>query len=135
MYKVETTNYGFRLTFGGNIRKPEIEQWVQESRAKLKNAPKSFGVLIDMRTLVPLTPEVREIMQQGQGLFKQAGMQRSCVILESAILTFQFKQIAQSSGIYAFERYVSASDPNWEKAAVAWIKDGADPDTAATRVA
>ena len=58
-------------------------------------------------------------------------MQRSCVILESAILTYQFKQIAQTTGIYAFERYVSSSNPDWESTAVAWVKSGIDPDRVA----
>lgn len=128
MYRVEKAAYGFRITFGGLINKPEMERWVGESQAALENAPHSFGVLIDMRTLIPLAPDVREIMQKGQALFKKAGMHRSCVVLESAILTHQFKQIAKQSGIYASERYVSASTPDWERMAVSWIKDAADPD-------
>jgi len=128
MYKIETTTYGFRLTFAGLITKPEMEQWLKESQAKLTSAPASFGVLIDMRTLVPLAPDVREDMQSGQALFKKAGMQRSCVVLESSILTYQFKEIAKQSGIYAFERYVSASTANWESMAVSWIKHATDPD-------
>lgn len=128
MHKIEKVPYGFKLTFGGQIDKSEMEKWVGESQAALKGAAASFGVLIDMRTLVPLWPEVREIMQKGQALYKKAGMQRSCVVLESPILTFQFKEIAKQSGIYSFERYVSASTPGWENAAVSWIKHAADPD-------
>jgi hypothetical protein len=128
MYKIERPAYGFRLTFGGLVNKPEMEQWLRESQAALKSAPASFGVLIDMRTLTPLSPDVREVMQKGQALFKKAGMQRSCVVLESTILTYQFKEIAKQSGIYAFERYVSASTPDWENRAVSWIKHAADPD-------
>jgi hypothetical protein len=128
MYKIETTAYGFRLTFGGLISKPEMERWVGDSQSALKSAPVSFGVLIDMRTLTPLSPDVRDVMQKGQALFKKAGMQRSCVVLESSILTYQFKEIAKQSGIYAFERYVSASTPGWENLAVSWIRNAADPD-------
>jgi len=129
MYKIENTDYGFRLCFGGYMKQPEMEQWITDSQATLKTAPKSFGVLIDMRTLKPLPEDARAVMQQGQALYKRAGMQRSCVILDSATLTFQFKKIAQSSGIYAFERYLSAPDvPDWEKKAIAWVKSGTDPD-------
>jgi len=129
MYKIENTDYGFRLCFDGYMKKPEMEQWLSDSQANLRGAPQSFGVLIDMRTLKPLPEDAREVMQQGQALYKRAGMQRSCVVLNSATLTFQFKNIAQSSGIYAFERYLSAPDvPDWEKKAVVWVQSGADPD-------
>lgn len=135
MYKIEKSLFGFRLTFGGVIKKPEMEQWLNESQAQLKDAPQSFGILVDMRTLVPLTADAQEIMQKGQSLFKKAGLQRSCVVLESAILCFQFKQVSQSSGIYAFERYVNANDPNWESTALAWIRNGTDPDVSKKQAA
>ena len=129
MYRIETTDYGFRLSFDGFMKKPEMEQWLHDSQARLKSVPKSFGVLIDMRTLKPLPDDAKQVMEKGQALYKHAGMQRSCVVLNSATLTFQFKKIAQSSGIYSFERYLSAPDvPDWEKKAVAWVKSGADPD-------
>ncbi len=129
MYKIENTDYGFRLSFDGFMKKPEMEQWLTDSQAKLKSPPKSFGVLIDMRTLKPLPDDAKEVMQKGQALYKRSGMQRSCVVLNSLTLTFQFKKIAQSSGIYSFERYLSAPDvPDWEKKAIAWVKSGADPD-------
>ncbi len=131
MYKIESTEYGFRLSFVGFIKKPEMEQWLTDSQAKLKSTPKSFGVLIDMRTLKPLPDDAKEVMGKGQALYKRSGMQRSCVVLNSLTLTFQFKKIAQSSGIYSFERYLSAPDvPDWEKKAIAWVKTGADPDAA-----
>ena len=84
-----------------------------------------------MRTLKPLPDDAKEVMGKGQALYKRSGMQRSCVVLNSLTLTFQFKKIAQSSGIYSFERYLSAPDiPDWEKKAIAWVKTGADPDAA-----
>jgi hypothetical protein len=129
MYSIETADYGFRLTFGGFMKKPEMETWLAESQTKLKTAPRTFSVLIDMRTMKPIPPDAKEVMEKGQALYKNSGMQRSCVILLSATLTYQFKQIAKTSGIYAFERYIAADDtPDWEQKAIAWIKSGTDPD-------
>jgi hypothetical protein len=129
MYKIEKKSSGFLLTFGGNIDAAEMQRWADESKKVLATAQAPFGVIVDMRTLKPLSPEVQGIMVGGQGLYKQTGMQRSAVVLNDTITTIQFKRLAQQSGIYSFERYIDASaTPDWTKVAVAWVKDGADPD-------
>lgn len=129
MFRIEKKPWGFHLTFGGQILKPEMEKWKKESEQALTGQVGSFGVLIDMRTLKPLAPDAQEVMVSGQQVYKKAGMVRSAVILEDVITTMQFKRLAQTSGIYQWERYFSAAQtPNWEPMAVAWVKDGTDPD-------
>lgn len=130
MYKIEKRPFGFQLTFGGEIDLAEIQKWREEARAALIGAPRAFGVLIDMRTLRPggLHPDAQPVMTEGQGLFKKAGMQRSCVVLESATVTMQFERIAKQSGICEFERYINAAaTPDWEARAVRWIEKKIDP--------
>ena len=120
---------GIKLTFGDFIKVDEMKQWVEESKKALLKAPLSFGVLIDMRTLKPLSADVQKVMEEGQRLYKTKGMKRSVVVLESSTIAMQFKRIAKDSGIYQWERYISAQDnPNWERTGIAWIKDGVDPD-------
>lgn len=129
MYKIDKTSFGSRLTFGDSIAKSEMENWLKDSITAVASAPANFQVLIDMRTLKPLSPDAQEVMQEGQKLYKQKGMERSCVILDNAIITMQFKRIAQQTGIYAFERYINASQfSDWESKAVAWLEKGTDPD-------
>ena len=77
----------------------------------------------------PLDNDTQNEMVSGQKLYKQKGMERSAVILASAIITSQFKRLAHDSGIYAWERYIDASShPDWEKIAENWISKGIDPD-------
>ena len=129
MYKIERKTSGYFLTFGGMIDAAEMKNWLDESTKALATAQAPFGVIVDMRTLKPLASDAQEIMVKGQGMYKEKGMQRSAVVLNDAITTFQFKRLAQQSGIYAFERYIDASkDGEWTKTAVAWVKDGIDPD-------
>lgn len=130
MYKVELKHYGVQLTFADVVAKPELEKWLAESQQKLKAISKPFGVLIDMRKLKPLAADAKQVMEMGQALYKKSGMQRSCVIVESAIVAVQFEQIAKQTGIYAFERYLaSINHPDWEQKAVNWIKNAVDPAT------
>ncbi len=131
MYTIERQPYGFRLVFGGFIKREEMSQWVKEAERHLATQTVPFGVLVDMRELKPLPPDSQSVMEGGQKLFKMKGMQRSAVALQNAVITLQFKRIAQESGIYAWERYLDASKtPNWQTKAIAWIVSGTDPDKA-----
>ena len=129
MYRIEKTAYGYRLTFSGFIQAAEMEQWVEDSRRALAAAPEKFGVLVDMRTLKPLTADAQAVMQEGQELYKQKGMVRSAVVVDSAVTRMQFQRIAKASGIYQWERYIDGSSvENWEQVATDWITKAIDPD-------
>ncbi len=129
MFKIEKRPSGLLLTFGGFIQKPEMEEWLAESRKYLAGMSPGFGVVVDMRTLAPLHSDAKSVMVQGQELYKSSGMERSAVVLNNVITTFQFRNIAIQSGIYTYERYFDASsDRNWEEKALNWVKLGLDPE-------
>ncbi|MFH2020302.1 MAG: hypothetical protein ABIJ34_02745 [archaeon] len=129
MYKIEKTDYGYKLIFGDFMQKEELEKWVSDSKSTLLKQTGKFSVLIDMRTLKPLPADAQPVMQEGQKLYKTKGMERSCVILANSIITLQFQRIAKETGIYAFERYIDASkNANWLDKALRWLKNAEDPD-------
>lgn len=129
MYNIEKKDYGFKLIFADSIKVEEMNAWVEESKKVLASAPSKFGVFVDMRTLKPLVPEAQAEMQNGQKLFKQKGMERSVVIVASAVLKMQFQRIAKETGIYDWERYIdSSSTADWERIGIAWLTEGKDPD-------
>lgn len=129
MNSIERKGFGYKLTFGENIRAEEMKKWVDDSKTALADAPSEFGVFVDMRTLKPLAADAQEHMQIGQKLYKEKGMVRSVVIVDSAITKMQFVRIAKETGIYQWERYIDASAvADWEKVGLAWIQDGKDPD-------
>lgn len=129
MYEIQETSFGYDLTFGGFMDAEEMTAWKAESARVLEDSPDTFGVFVDMRDLNPLPEDAQEIMEEGQAQYKQSGMERSVVILDSMTTTLQFKRIAKESGIYDWERYINASaEPNWREVGLAWIEDGVDPD-------
>jgi hypothetical protein len=123
MYKIEKSDLGFHLTFGGTMTKGELEKWYEESEQTLIGQRSPFGVIIDMRTLEPLPAEAQEIMVRGQAMYRSHGMQRSCVILDDAITTIQFMRLAKQSGIRKQERYIDASaHKDWLARARNWVQ-------------
>jgi hypothetical protein len=130
MNRIEKKSSGYILTFSGQIDANEMQRWFDDSKRKLDlETSTSFGVIINMKDLQPLKPDASAIMKQGQKLYKDKGMKRSAVILNSAEICLQFKNIAVQTGIYTTERYIDASViSNPVDVAIAWVKDAIDPD-------
>jgi len=63
-----------------------MQRWADESKQRLTSAPDNFGVFVDMIHLKPLPPDAQEILTEGQKLYKEKGMVRSVVIVNSTIL-------------------------------------------------
>jgi len=128
MYKIEQTEIGFKLTFSGTVTKKELEPWFQESKNALITCKKPFGVIVDMRNLELLPPDVQAEIVKGQMLYRNSGLQRSAIILRDPAVTIQFMGLAKKSGIYNYERFIDASsDAQWEKHAEEWAGFGIDP--------
>ncbi len=129
MHSIEQKSYGYKITLEGIVSVDEMKQWVEESRKALAGATKEFGVFVDMRTLKPVGTEAQSAMQEGQKLYKEKGMQRSVVVVDSSIMKMQFQRIAKETGIYEWERYVDASSvENFEKVCLDWLVNAIDPD-------
>jgi hypothetical protein len=128
MYKIDRTDLGFQLTFGGDMTEAELQTWYQESERVLAGMCLPFGVIIDMRTLAVLPTGAQTVMVKGQAMYRSCGMQRSCVILEDPITTIQFMRLAKLSGIFKYERYIYASeDKDWRQTARNWVRDAVAP--------
>ena len=129
MYSIEKKDFGYRLTFGDVIEAAEMKEWLDESKVVLQTSPESFGVFVDMRTLVPLRRDAQPFMQEGQKLYRKSGMVRSVVILDNAATTLQFRRIARETEIAEWERYIDAEAvEDWEAAGLAWVRDGIEPE-------
>ncbi len=128
MYEIKKTTTGplakYDLRFSGFIQADEMKRWVAETKTALVGAPPKFVVNVDMRGMKPLPPDAQEFMEGGQKLYKQKGMLRSAVLVDSVVLKMQFERLAKQSGIYEWERYFAASDPSYEVAIKQWL-DGA----------
>jgi len=129
VYKIEEGRHGFTLIFGGAMYSDELHQWLEESERTLAQRKGAFGVIVDMRSVLPLGPEARAIILQGQNLYRKAGLVRSAVILNSSVTTTQFRQLAKDSLVYRNERYIDASKgADYLTQALDWVTSQVDPD-------
>jgi len=129
MYDIQSTNYGFKLTFAGFIKEEEMKQWAAEFKQAVDKLPRKFQVFVDMRHLNPLPKEAQPHMEDGQKHARQKGMERSVVIIDNVITKLQFVRIAKETGIYQWERYIDASSvSDFEKVGLDWLLKAKDPD-------
>jgi aryl carrier-like protein len=129
VYTIERQSLGFKLVFQGSMPAREMQEWLDDSIVVLREPPPSFGLLIDMRALLPLTLDSQRLMSLGHQLYQRRGLRRSAVVVQSSGTRLQFNRLAKESGAYQWERYISAEDtPDWETRGWAWIQGGFDPD-------
>lgn len=127
MYKIETKDYGIKLTFADFIIRKEIEEWSEKIILFLDQLPDRFGMLIDMRELKPLPVECQEIMEKTQLKFKTRVV-RSATIVNNIITDMQFKRIGKKTGVNSHKIFIDASKvDNWEEIGVNWIVNGVKP--------
>jgi hypothetical protein len=128
MHRIEETNYGYRLTFEGFLKRDEAGELLAQMKSTVKPRNGGFAVLLDMRHSRAFPAEAQEIIKEALIFCKNAGLERNAVVLNSAIATLQAKRLARETGIAQWIRYIDASaEPEWEKVAVGWVADAVDP--------
>jgi len=128
VYNIEKMDYGYRHTFGGELNKDEMAQWLEESAQILSDQDGDFAVFIDIREILPISQVIQKFFQRGQNLYSNKGMTQSVVIMNNPAVKMQFKRIAVQSGILASQRYIGAiSNSLWEEAALGWVVENIEP--------
>lgn len=128
MYEISQTQGYVRISFTGRIGLEEMKEWLNEMRTAMSQPNPNGLIMVDLREMAVLPKEAAAILESAQRAGNKSGLKRSAVIVKSAIIQMQFERIAKLTGIYTKERYFSAdTNPNWEKAAEAWILQGKEP--------
>ena len=128
MYKIEKTDYGFRLGFEGFIKADEMREWYEESKKLLEDVPRGFHVMVDIRKMKTLPPDAKKVFEEGQRHYASMGGIRSAVIASDITTKEQLRHIGMRSGVTGFEQYIDGSEPDWEKKALDWLKNRIPPE-------
>ncbi len=128
MYKIEKTDYGFRLEFGGFIQADEMQQWYEDTKKTLEDVTEEYKVLVDMRKMKTLPPDSKKILEEGQRLHVEKGGRGSAVIVDNVITKEQQRNLGAKSGVGPREVYIDGSEPDWEEKAMNWLLHGISPD-------
>lgn len=129
MIEVKRTPFGFHMVFSGHITSEEMMAWKVQSLERLRDPklPKPFRVRVDMTSLEHLDVDPKEILVDGQSLYRDAGMDRSVVIIADKATGLQMRDTALASGIETGERYLHIAEPHWRQEMEDWLIRGIEP--------
>lgn len=134
MHRIDTTNYGFRITSSGQLDIEEAEEFKCELLQTLSNYGKPFGLLIDIRELIPVSAEVLDAMRNMQKACREMSLERVAIVVASPVLKGQATQVSFDAKTAQQDRIIDASKvPDWEEQAIAWLVHGVEPTQSAIR--
>lgn len=129
MHRIEQTKYGYKLVFEGFLQKHDLTTLLDDMKQTVRPRNGAFPVLLDMRHSRAFPSDAQVILKEAILFFKQAGMERNAVVLNSAIATLQARRLAKETGVDGSSRYIDAStEQEWEKVALDWLVRAVDPD-------
>ena len=129
MHRIEQTQYGYKLVLEGFLQKQDLSTLLDDMKRTVFSRGRKFPVLLDMRHSRAFPADAQEILKEAIRFFKQVGMERHAVVLNSAIATLQLRRLGKETGIDAASRYIDAStQQDWEKVALDWLVRAVDPE-------
>lgn len=126
--RTEKTSYGYSSIYGETASLEEAKEWLVDVKKILGPGKRPFCQMIDIRGQKAHDPTVQTFIVEAMGYLRKTGLQRSAVILSSAIAKMEITRLAKQTGVYDYERYFEGTGS--EKAALAWLEHGVDPDKA-----
>jgi len=94
MHQMEPASFGYRITLSGVINAADIEEIRISLIDSLSAHYDAFSLLIDLRTMVPLGPEVAQAMEDILKASTRMSMKRAVTIVESPVVKGQIAQIS-----------------------------------------
>ncbi len=128
MYRIETTDYGFRITATGIFDKGEADRLREDVLEVFSHATGPFSIIVDVRGRVPLDAEAAEAMANLHKTAVLVSLQRAAIIVDSPVIKGQARQITHKAGTTGIDRVIDAScTPDWEHQATNWAANGIEP--------
>jgi hypothetical protein len=121
------TQYGYRCAVDGALSTAEARAWFEDIK-RMVGAKRSYCQLIDLRKSSTHPPDTSAVIQEIMKWNTTHGMQRSAIILASATMKMQTGRMTRNTASENHERFFDASDPEWERKALAWLERAVDPD-------
>lgn len=128
-YEIEPTQYGVLMAVTGFASPDDIAAMDRDLARVVRRLPEGFGIVLDMRASPAFSVAAAERLKGQLEVCRRHGMERGAIVLQSAIIALQARRITSEAGLLPRIRFLDASgDTGWERAAVAWVESGEEPD-------
>ena len=128
MFRIEKTEYGYKLVLEGFIQADEMRECMEECDKQTESMPEQFKIMVDMRKMKTLPPDAKKVLEEGQRHYIERGGIGSAIIASDVVIREQQKNIGARSGVGPREVYIDGSDPDCEEKALNWLLHGISPE-------
>ncbi len=128
MYQITPTNYGFKVRSSGSFSADEVLRLRRDLLHAIEKRGGPFSLVIDSRTLVLPTGEIRDQFFDLHAAVWRAGCIRVAFVIMSPVAKHQVRQMHFSAAPEGNDRVIEAAViENWEEVATAWVTDAVEP--------
>jgi len=121
MFDVSKTVYGIKVKLSGFPDAEELETFYEEMKKQVNRQPGSFNVYADHRGVEAMPDGADEQFAELMRMCKENGLDRSVVVLDSAIAAMQQRRLRDEAGIEGQKIVDAGSNPDWQEEAVNWV--------------
>lgn len=98
--QAEAKNLLFVLTVDGVVTVDELDALIRDTAEKVKLfGGKPFGILVDLRTMLPSSAAATEKIKAHQTQLMKLGLRKSAEIVSGAATALQLNRVARESGM------------------------------------
>lgn len=121
MFDVETTEYGLKVDLGGFLDEEELEAFYGEMESQVDRQPDNFHIYADHRGVKAMPDGAGEQFAELMAMCKEGGLDRSVVIVDSAITAMQQRRLRDEAGLDQQKVVNADGNADWEQDARSWV--------------
>ncbi len=105
----------YKLRLSGSIQIDEINTLKKKVKSVLQKPASDFRVYSDLRGFKPANKDVQAAMTEIQSLFKEKGMKKVAILVDSSIVKIQLLRLHAETGIKGKDEFYSADEEGYEQ--------------------
>lgn len=122
MFDVRKTEYGIRVELSGFPDVEELEDFYDEMKRCVDQQNGRFNIYADHRGVKAMPSGGDEKFAELMEMCEQGGLDRSVVIVDSAIAAMQQRRLRDEVGMEGQKIVDAENDANWEEEAADWVE-------------
>lgn len=122
MFDVTDTEYGIQVNLSGFLDKEELGAFSEAMESHVDQQLGGFNIYADHRGVKAMPDGADEQFGALMAMCKDGGLDRSVVIVDSAITAMQQRRLRDDAGIDGQKVVNAASNEDWEQEAQDWVE-------------
>lgn len=121
MFEIESAPYGLKVELRGYLEKDELGAFYKEMESHVNRQHNEFNIYADHRGVKTMPDGADEQFAELMAMCKDGGLDRSVVVVDSAITAMQQRRLRDKAGLDGQKVINADGDENWDREARDWV--------------